>query len=145
MVTFRYSRYSDEMLRGLGICPDHRGKPDFIPNDKDAQELVYWFKGDFGNIIDTIFDGSPVNLFDKLTSTNTPDHVKNFINNFLMKRIQSVPSSMSDDEAFASIIPRRAQTSAELQPYLGRLKDIVSDFRKSHSSPKSNASEDKTE
>lgn len=124
------SRYTDSMLRGLGLSPIYNDLPNFVPSDNCLQELLQWSKGDFANIIDYIYDGEHVNSFDLLTSTNTPQYVRDFINNFLMKRIQVVPSMLNDDDAFDSIIPRSAQTASELSPYLGKLKSIVSDFRK---------------
>lgn len=130
MVMPRHSRYSDSMLLGLGLSPVGRYLPDFVSKDSDLVEMLKWSKGDFANIIDAIFDGSHVNIFDKLTSSSTPAHVKEFINNFLMKRISVVPSHYNDDEAFDSIIPRSLQTSAELSPYLDKLRSLVQEARK---------------
>ena len=102
-------------------------------------------KGGFANVIDLLFDssdGSLDNCISKYVGENAPECVKSFIQNILMAPVQPLTSAATDDIAFDMIIPRSAQTSAEMQPYLDRMRSIVSDARAAYEQSQSNSSED---
>lgn len=129
----KFCRYTPSMLRSLGYIFDFSSNrllviPDEVESRFQSEIFAY---GGFKDIIKTLFADSRHPEFETLVTENSSPEVVSFVNNFLMKQIDFVPASSSDDEAFDMIIPRSVQSEAELRPYLDNLKQFISESRKS--------------
>lgn len=138
----KYLRYTLEQMRNLGYQypdSDHLIVLDSVRNREELDEIV---KGQFKNIIDVLFssrDGTLDNVLAMSISENAPQSVKTFIQNVLMCDVQALQSAPDDDTAFETLIPRHAQTSSELEPYIESLRGMVSDARVSATQPESSS------
>lgn len=126
----KYCRYSPDSLRVLSGSPHFNNCTEmpFTDLDKAKQDLFSF--GNYKSIICTLFsdpDSRPD--FNSLLSEKSSPEVISFVNNFLMKEIQTLPPALSDEDAFNSIIPRSAQSEAEIRPYLDALKQFIADNR----------------
>lgn len=125
-----FCRYTPEMFQALGLNPDARQFHVMTVTEEDLQRQRLFAYGDFEAIIKTLFDNPDARPgFDNLLSENSAPEIVSFVNNFLMKEIQTIPPMQSDEDAFASIIPRSVQTEGELRPYLDNLKKFISENR----------------
>lgn len=125
----KYCRYSEKALKNLGV-PVH--SMNFNKVDKDDSRYIDMAIGNFKNIIDIIYsssDGSLDNDISKLNSMNLPPEVKQFISSILSNETPAFPAAGTSDVAFDSIIPRSVQTTSELQPYIRRVQNYISERR----------------
>lgn len=135
----KYCRYTPSMLRSLGYEYDFSlNRLLCIPDEAHAltQSEIFAYGG-FKEIIKILFSDSRHPEFEALVTENSSPEVLSFVNNFLMKQINSVPASASDEDAFNMIIPRSVQTESELRPYLDNLKQFISESRKTVSNESS--------
>lgn len=87
--------------------------------------------GKFKDILKVLFDsrdGSLCNDYMDYITENAPDDVKLFVQNFLMRPLQALPSAPDDDTAFDTIIPRLLSSPAEFQPYIDYLNQSLENF-----------------
>ena len=123
--------YTDAQLKRMGFNPDNFNHPVCLP-DSNKEDVLSFVKGKFANVIDAIFtstDGSLDNVLAMSVSEHAPQSVQTFIRNVLMCDVQAVQAAPDDETAFDTLIPRSAQSSAEIAPYLDSLRQIVSDAR----------------
>lgn len=117
----KWLRYSEKSLNSLGynrLYNDIVAVRDTSANRANILRLV---KGKFANIIDILYsdsDGSLDSDLSSFVSENSPDVVKAFVQNVLMVDRGQLLAAPDDETAFDMIIPREAQTAAEIQPYL---------------------------
>lgn len=127
----KYCRYSSAMRSSLGYSVDfsnvrHLRTSSLVASSRASELFSY---GNFKGIILELFSDSRTPEFDNLLTQNSSPEVVNFVNNFLFKEIQTLPPAVSDEEAFATIIPRSVSTDAELAPYLDKLRGVISEAR----------------
>lgn len=120
---------SRDALLKFGLNPHHCDFDKIFISDEDIEKQNIFAYGRFENIIKTIFSNGNVDIRTLLSSTSSPE-VREFVDNFLMKEISTMPPSSTDEEAFATIIPRLCQTESELRPYLDGLKGLISEARR---------------
>lgn len=132
------SRYTDAQLRSLGYNPDTRK---YITNLASSDNYVKnrsALLGRFKNVIDVLFDSSDGALDSNpasLIGENAPESVKTFAKNVLLCDVQAFRAAPDDETAFNMLIPRTAQTSAELRPYLDGIRNYISERRQSVDHP----------
>lgn len=120
------SRYTESQYKGFGYnCSDE----DYFlpPQSREEQENIVL--GQFKNIIKVLFSSSDGSLDSNpasLLTENSPEPVRVFAQNFLLKELPAARSAPDDDTAFDMLIPRSAQTSVELAPYVDFLKSEIS-------------------
>lgn len=125
----KYCRYTPAMIKSLGM---HRGSAQnqtnlAVPNGLD--DIQRQTLGQFKNIIDILYSSTDGRLDSnpmRFIGDNVSDTVKTFAANVLLCPITSLKAAPDDDTAFDMLIPRSAQSAAELKPYLNYLRDYVS-------------------
>lgn len=142
-----YSRFTPRMMRSLGY-PVRYNMPMGVFTDEDQRQQSNLVKGKFANIIDVLFDSNDMSLdnaVSKYVSENAPEDVKMFVQNVLMRPVEPLSAAPDDETAFEMIIPRRAQSQLEMQPYLDNMRQIVTDARAAYEAaqqqPQPNTSE----
>lgn len=124
------SRFTPEQLFSLGYPAkaDYSYRPssrlDFI---KDDMPLIV--AGGFDNIMEIIFandDGSIPNLLKVSVNENTPDSVRQFVNNVLSANITAFKSAPDDETAFDMICPR----GSSLEEYADFIKDSIHRYKR---------------
>lgn len=131
----KYCRYSADMLRSLGLRPENTPSDDYevkINCPYPSVDMVEIARGKFGQILDILYtskDGDLDNAVKTLVSENAPIEIQSFVKNVLLCPLKALKSAPDDDVAFDMIIPRKAQTSTELMPYLDVIKNEVSAAR----------------
>lgn len=93
--------------------------------------------GKFKDVLKVLFDsrdGSLCNDYMDYITENAPDDVKLFVQNFLMRPLQALPSAPDDDTAFDTIIPRLMSSPAEFQPYVDYLNQSLENFNSNSNS-----------
>lgn len=131
----RHSRYTDNMLRHLGLNPESRKYASGPRGEaltelcKSAHDAVV---GKFENILRLLYTsdtGSLENNLQEFMTASTPQIVKDFVQQVLMADIPSMRAAPDDETAFATIIPREFQTYAEFTPYAEHIKEFISQSR----------------
>lgn len=123
------------MLSSLGLRPENTPSDDFevkINCPYPSVDMVEIARGKFGQILDLLYtskDGDLDNAVKTLVSENAPIEIQSFVRNVLLCPLTALKSAPDDDAAFDMIIPRKAQTSTELMPYLDVIKNEVSAAR----------------
>lgn len=123
------------MLESLGLRPENTPSDDYVIPvncDKVSVDMVTVARGKFGQILDILYsstDGDLDNNLKSLVSENAPVEIRSFVNNVLLCPLPQLKSAPDDDTAFDMIIPRNAQTSNEIRPYLDVIRDEVSAAR----------------
>lgn len=131
----KYCRYSDSMLLSLGLRPENTPADDFeapVNCPYPSVDMVEIARGKFGQILDVLYtskDGDLDNAVKTLVSESAPIEIQSFVKNVLMCPLTPLKSAPDDATAFDMIIPRSAQTSRELIPYLDVIKNEVSAAR----------------
>lgn len=128
----KYLRYTKSMLCSLGYSCDTLSNHELVnpfPSDSIEEKEIFAY-GNFKGIIKTLFADTWTPEFSSILSQNSAPEVLSFVNNFLMRKIESLPSSSSDEVAFNLIIPRSVQSDSELRPYLDNLKQFITESRK---------------
>lgn len=140
----KYCRYSDSMLSSLGLRPENTPNDDYeveINCPFPSVDMIEIARGKFGQILDILYnstDGDLDNAVKTLVSESAPIEIQSFVRNVLMCPLKPLKAAPDDSAAFDLIIPRSAQTSRELIPYLDVIKNEVSAARERYlNSPKS--------
>lgn len=124
----KYCRYSKQQLNSLGLSGQFNDQKILVDYEFDKIQTEKLVKGQFKNIIDTLYtstDGSLDNNVRQFVSESSPSSVKSFIQNVLLCDVQSLRSAPDDETAFNCLIPRSAQTSSELAPYIDYIKSTI--------------------
>lgn len=130
----KYCRYSTSQLQSLGLNPDftpesYSGCNGYESSYITLSEIAC---GKFRQIIDVLYSSDEVSLSNNLqqfVSDSAPIEIQSFVKNVLLCPIQALKSAPDDDTAFDMIIPRSAQDSTELRPYLDVMRKSVVDAR----------------
>lgn len=131
----KYCRYSDSMLISLGLRPENTPSDDYevsVNCPYSSVDMIEVARGKFGQILDVLYtskDGDLDNSVKTLVSESAPIEIQSFVKNVLMCPLKPLKAAPDDASAFDMIIPRSAQTSRELIPYLDVIKNEVSAAR----------------
>lgn len=124
-------RYSRSQFESMGLSDEFNGQSyDLLYRGNcDMKKIA---RGKFGEILDVLYDSNETSLDNNLralVSENAPDHVKAFVNNVLLCDVPALRAAPDDETAFNCLIPRSAQTSRELAPYLDTIRSLISEKR----------------
>lgn len=123
------------MFVSLGLTDEYNDQPVPVMSDFEKASMDAFAYGDYKTIIQTLFkDGFSYGDLQRVVTQNSDPAVVSFVNNFLFKELDALPSCTTDEDAFASIIPRSVSTEAELRPYLDNLKNFIKEYREANSS-----------
>ena len=126
-----YSRLSDHKLLTMGLRPLNSEPVDLLESDQ-VDDLPLIASGGFDNIMKIIFeneDGDLPNLLTVQVNENTPDSVRQFVNNVLSANITAFKSAPDDETAFEMICPR----GCSLEAYSDYLKESISRYSNAYS------------
>lgn len=126
------SRYSVNAFRSLGYSEDFRNLNISLRDENAGSEISDFVLGQFKTVAKILFDSNDGGLDYnpmKYINDNSPEIVKRFAQQVLLCDVQAFRAAPDDDTAFDMIVPRQLQTSAELSPYLDKLKSYISDQR----------------
>lgn len=140
-------RYTKEQFVSLGLTDQWNETKivlDFDPKSQTQDAVL----GQFKNIIKVLYDssdGSLDNNLDKFVTSNSPAAVQEFVRGVLMCDVQEFQRAPDDETALACLIPRSAQTSGELAPYVQNIQNYISESRAAFMKANTPPSSTKTE
>lgn len=137
-------KFSPYQLRKLGLEPSFHKFPCELDN-KPADEFRQQVLSKFSNVIKVLFssdDGGLDNDYLNVGSEHTHPDANAFLANWLLKPVTPLSGCSTYEEAFDMIIPRNAQTSAELAPYIEKFGNIVKSEFESRQSTGNNEKSD---
>lgn len=119
-------RYTDKQLISLGYSPK---SDDFVYDScSQPEDMLVIAAGGFDGIMRVIFesdDGSLPNLLKVSVNENTPDSVRQFVNNVLSANITAFKSAPDDDTAFDMICPR----GSSYEQYADIIRESLSRYK----------------
>ena len=129
-------RYTNKQLISLGYQPK---QDDSIaePLDPRNGDMVVVAAGGFDNIMKVVFeteDGSLPNLLKVSINENTPDSVRQFVNNVLSVNITAFKAAPDDDTAFDMICPR----GASYEQYADMIRESLSRYKSEYDAKQNN-------
>lgn len=132
-------KFSPSQMRKLGLEPSFAHFPCNLASKSTTDEFNSLVLGRFRNVIIALFNSDDGYLDNDYANTATesahPD-VQRFLSNWLLKPVTPLPACSTHEEALNMIIPRSAQTSQELSPYMDKFTQIVKEeYDKYHSKP----------
>lgn len=130
-----HCRYTPEMLNSLGYPDTTSEMPDESIANQVPADMEVIALGNFGNIIKTIFQTETSELPNVLRvaiTDNTPESVKQFVQNILSCDIPALKAAPDDETAFDMILPRSCQSLYGKQLYTDHLKTAISRYRREY-------------
>ncbi|UPW41710.1 hypothetical protein [Peromfec virus RodF8_12] len=122
------TRYTSKQLISLGYIPEINSYPVNLCSPYSRAEIRDLVCGKFKDIIDILYsssDGSLDNNLSDLVTENSPDSVKQFFHNFLMKPVTPLQGLDNPDDALDLLIPRHLQSHGDLYPFLDKFRNII--------------------
>ena len=131
---------TDKQLKKLGFNPSNRLFPARLASKSTTVELNKQILGRFRNICQAIFNSKngrlDMDFVMQCTESSSPD-VQAFFSNWLLKPVQPLPAFSTHEDALNYIIPKSAQDSQQIAPYLDKFSSIIKDeMVKSQNPPK---------
>lgn len=131
----KYNRYTPEILRSLGYPTDTYNQPPMtVKEDIDLRVIAANGFEDIMRLVFTSSDGELPNLLKVRINDNTPEEIKQFVNNLLQINVPALQSAPDDETAFATLFPRANYTNLGSQQYRQQMMDVIHRYREEYNS-----------
>ncbi|UPW41411.1 hypothetical protein [Dipodfec virus UA06Rod_5] len=133
------SRYTAQQYNSLGYPITESNSVPCPSSEHNRDEIEDIVLGKFKSVVKVLFsstDGSLDTNPMSLIGDNVPESVRLFAQNILLQNIPTMHMAPDDDTAFDMLIPRSVQSRSELEPYIGKLREYVSEAMHNSEPPK---------